>query len=427
MSEEKIGVIGLGYVGLPLALLLGEKFSDVVGFDIDPKRVKELGEGLDRTCECDEGALKATSVRFTSNPEDLRDRSFQIVAVPTPITEWKRPDLGPVRAASRTLGKVLSQGAVAVYESTVYPGVTEDICGPILEEESGLTRGVGFKLGYSPERVNPGDKERTIDKIVKVVSGEDEETLERVAAVYGTIIAAGIHRAPSIRVAEAAKVIENTQRDLNIALMNELAIIFDKMGIRTHDVLEAARTKWNFLPFSPGLVGGHCISVDPFYLTTKAEELGYHPQVILAGRRINDGMGKFIADKMVQSIAGIGLPLKRARVAILGVTFKEDVPDIRNSRVPDIVAELLEFGIQPFVHDPFADPEETHEEHGITLQSWEELTDLDGVILAVAHKPYRAMAPAELVSSLRIGGALIDVKSMLDPASVRSDLHYWSL
>jgi UDP-N-acetyl-D-galactosamine dehydrogenase len=324
------------------------------------------------------------------------------------------------------VGRHLSPGALVCYESTVYPGVTEEICGPILERESGLKRGRDFKLGYSPERINPGDREHTIDRIVKVVSGEDEEALERVASAYGAVIGAGVHRAPSIRVAEAAKVIENTQRDLNIALMNELAIICDRLGIATRDVLAAARTKWNFLPFSPGLVGGHCIGVDPYYLTAKAEQLGYHPEVILAGRRLNDGMGTYVAQRTVKLLVQNGIGILRARVGVLGVTFKEDVPDIRNSRVPDIIRELNEFGATVLVHDPLADPHECEEEYGIRLASWGEMSKLDAVIVAVAHQAYREMPARTLLSGLRVGGVLVDVRSMLD----RDDLPpvvYWSL
>jgi UDP-N-acetyl-D-galactosamine dehydrogenase len=418
-NSETIALVGLGYVGLPLAVLLAERGFDVLGFDPDAERVEALRRGLDRTREVDAARLRKAPARYTSNSAELKGRTFFIVAVPTPIDAQKRPDLSALRSASRTVGEALTKGATVVYESTVYPGVTEEFCGPILEQASGLKRGIDFTLGYSPERVNPGDKEHTIEKIVKVVSAEDQATLERLVRVYGSIIEAGLHRAPSIKVAEAAKVIENTQRDLNIALMNELALIFDMMGIRTKDVLDAAATKWNFLPFRPGLVGGHCIGVDPYYLTTKAEELGYRPEVILAGRRINDNMGKFVARHTVKMLANIGLPLKRARVAVLGVTFKENVPDI--------VAELKLFGIDPFVHDPHADPEETHEEYGIRLAPWDELTDLDGIVLAVAHNEYVDMPVLELVKNLRPGGALVDVKSALDRCAVRPDVAYWSL
>jgi len=316
---------------------------------------------------------------------------------------------------------------VVVYESTVYPGVTEEICGPVLARESGLKPTIDFKLGYSPERINPGDREHTLTRIVKVVAGEDEPTLKRVAEVYKAVVQAGVHPAPSIKVAEAAKVIENIQRDLNVALMNELAFIFDRMNIRTKDVLEAARTKWNFLPFAAGLVGGHCIGVDPYYLTTKAEELGYHPQVILSGRRINDGMGVFVAQRTVKLLANANLPLKGCRVGILGLTFKENVSDLRNSRVPDIVAELKQFGIDALVHDPLADIRETQDEYGICLKHWRELSDLDALIYAVKHDFYQKLPPEDLLSRLRLGGVLVDVKGVLDPETIPSSLHYWSL
>jgi len=348
------------------------------------------------------------------------------VAVPTPIDKWNRPDLRPVIGASETIGKVLKKGDIVVYESTVYPGVTEELCGPTLCRVSGLAQGRDFRLGYSPERINPGDKEHTITRITKVVSGEDEATLNTVAEVYGAVITAGIHKAPSIKVAEAAKVIENTQRDINIALMNELAMIFDRMGIRTQDVLQAARTKWNFLPFTPGLVGGHCIGVDPYYLTTKAEELGYHPQVILAGRRINDGMGAYVAQRTVKMLIHAGLPVKGAKVGILGLTFKEDVPDIRNSRVPDIIAELRQFGIDPLVHDPMAEAHEVLEEYNLKLASQAEFKNLDATILAVSHKPYVSQL-GELLGGLRPGSVLVDVKAIIPPAQVPASIHFWSL
>ncbi|HEY3297378.1 MAG TPA: nucleotide sugar dehydrogenase, partial [Armatimonadota bacterium] len=390
--KEKIAVIGLGYVGLPVAMAFARKFPGTIGFDINRDRVKALTSGRDKTGECTEEDLVSTDIRWTSDPQDLKSVTFFVVAVPTPIDASKRPDLGPVRRASMTVGRVISPGAVVVYESTVYPGVTEDICGPLIAKESGLRQGIDFKLGYSPERINPGDKEHTLTKITKVVSGEDAETLDRVADTYGAIIDAGIHRASSIKVAEAAKVIENTQRDLNISLMNELAKIFDLMGISTTEVLAAAGTKWNFLKFSPGLVGGHCIGVDPYYLTAKAEELGYRPEVILAGRRTNDSMGKYIAEKMVKLlIKADGKSVKHCRVGVLGLTFKENVPDLRNSRVPDIIAELQEYGISPLVHDPLADPAETLKEYGVRISKWEELSELDGMILAVPHKSYLGM------------------------------------
>lgn len=427
MSAERIVTVGLGYVGLPVALAFARKFEGAVGFDISARRIEELRGGHDRTREVEDAALRSTSLRFTHDPAEVGAPSFIVVTVPTPIDGNRQPDLGPLRSASETVGRFLTKGAVVVYESTVYPGVTEEFCGPILERVSGLRQGVDFKLGYSPERINPGDKEHTLERTVKVVAGEDAETLERVAKVYEAVVDAGVHRAASIKVAEAAKVIENTQRDLNIALMNELAIIFDRMGIRTLDVLEAAGTKWNFLPFRPGLVGGHCIGVDPYYLTAKAEALGYHPQVILAGRRINDGMGAYTAQRLVKLLIEQGKGIKGARVGILGLTFKENVPDLRNSRVPDIVGELRQFGIEPLVHDPMADADEALEEYGLRLSSFDELSELDGLVVAVAHEGYKAMAREELFGTLGPRGAIADLKSMLSPREVPSSIAYWSL
>ena len=424
--QEKIAVIGLGYVGLPVALAFARKFPGTVGFDIHAEKVAELCAGHDRNGEVPREVLENTPLAMTSKLEDLRGATFFVVAVPTPVDENNVPDLTPVVKASETVGKVLSKGAVVVYESTVYPGVTEDVAGAVLAKVSGLRR-EDFKLGYSPERINPGDKEHTLERITKVVSGEDAETLDRVAAAYGAIIDAGIHRAPSIKVAEAAKVIENTQRDLNIALMNELAIIFDLMGIRTSDVLAAAGTKWNFLKFKPGLVGGHCIGVDPYYLTMKAQQLGYQPEVILAGRRINNRMGPFVAQKLVKLLIELDRPVKGARVGVLGLTFKEDCSDLRNSKVPDIVEELREFGIEPRVCDPVASAEEAKHEYGLTLTPFEELRDLDAVVVAVAHKAYAAMGPEKLLACVRDGGVVVDVKSVLDPARVRVGLRHWSL
>ncbi|HLU65976.1 MAG TPA: nucleotide sugar dehydrogenase [Kofleriaceae bacterium] len=429
MSEsrsETIAVIGLGYVGLPVALALSRKFP-TTGFDINSRRVDLLSRGRDDTGEVSEEELRGASLRFTTKVDELRGTTFYVVAVPTPIDHNIRPDLRPLIAASETVGKVLEKGAVVVYESTVYPGVTEEVCGPVLERVSGLKAGVDFTLGYSPERINPGDREHTFERITKVVSGQDAATLDRVAAVYGAVVTAGVHRAPSIKVAEAAKVIENTQRDLNIALMNELALIFDRLGIRTRDVLDAAATKWNFLRFAPGLVGGHCIGVDPYYLTTKAEELGYQPQVILSGRRINNGVGAFVAQRTMKMLSRAGVPLNRARVGILGLTFKENVPDLRNSRIPDIVNELTEFGVEPLVHDPLGNPEEALEEYGVRLCEWDELVGLDALILAVAHRKYLDMPRSDLLSLVRDGGAVIDVKSVLDPSEMERGLSYWSL
>ncbi|MBD2577194.1 nucleotide sugar dehydrogenase [Oscillatoria sp. FACHB-1406] len=425
--SDRITVIGLGYVGLPVALALAEKFPNTIGFDINPDRIQELKAGRDRTKEVTPQALQQTSLQFTADIEDLSATNFFIVAVPTPIDRNSRPDLSPLLKASELVAKVLQPGSVVVYESTVYPGVTEEICGPALARTSGLKQGIDFKLGYSPERINPGDKAHTLAKIVKVVSGEDAETLERVASVYEAIIEAGVYRAPSIKVAEMAKVIENTQRDLNIAFMNELALICDRLDIRTHDVLQAAQTKWNFLPFTPGLVGGHCIGVDPYYLTTKAEELGYNPQVILAGRRINDSMGNYIAQRLVKLLVKANLPIKNARIGILGLTFKENVPDLRNSRIPDIVQELQQFGINPLIHDPLANHKEAQREYGIQLAVWSELSNLDGMIFAVNHQYYLELPLAELLKKLRPSSVLIDVKSALDPNSLFPNIYYWSL
>jgi len=423
--SENIAVIGLGYVGLPVALAFAKKFP-TVGFDIHADKVRELVSGYDRNHEVPEAVLKGTKLKMSSDPATLATATFWVIAVPTPVDENNVPDLTPVVKASETVGKHLKKGDVVVYESTVYPGVTEDICGPVLAKVSGLPR-TDFKLGYSPERINPGDTEHTLERITKVVSGEDAETLERVAACYGAIIDAGVHRAPSIKVAEAAKVIENTQRDINIALMNELALIFDRIGVRTADVLAAAGTKWNFLKFRPGLVGGHCIGVDPYYLTTMAQRVGYHSEVILAGRRINDNMGRYVAQRTVKHLVNANIPVKGARVGVLGLTFKEDVNDIRNSKVPTIVHELREFGVQTLLHDPHANAAETHHEYGLELNQFEEFRALDGIVLAVSHKQYLEMGAEKLTACLRDGGVFMDVKSTFEPAQVASRVRYWSL
>ena len=423
----KIAVLGLGYVGLPVALAFARKFADTVGFDINSHRVDELNSGWDSTGEVEREILQATTLKIADKLEDIAESNFYVVAVPTPVDQNHQPDLTPLIKASQTLGKILKSGDIIVYESTVYPGVTEEICSSILAQVSGLQQGRDFKLGYSPERINPGDKNHTLEKIVKVVSGEDAETRDRIAGVYEAIIDAGIYRAPSIKVAEAAKVIENIQRDINIALMNELAIIFDRLDIRTHDVLSAARTKWNFLPFTPGLVGGHCIGVDPYYLTTKAEELGYHPQVILAGRRINDGMGTFLAQRSIKLLVSANRPIRGAKVGILGITFKENVADLRNSRVPDIVAELQQFGIVPLVHDPHADRSATREEYNIDLVDWEVLVELDAIILAVPHQFYLSLSRDRLLASLHSHGVFMDVKSAIAPSTLPETISYWSL
>ena len=424
--SERIACVGLGYVGLPVALAFARKFPGAIGFDIHTEKVNELRRGFDRNRECSEEVLKKSSLKITSDPKDLQGATFFVVAVPTPVDKNNVPDLTPVIKSSETVGKALSKGSVVVYESTVYPGVTEDICGPILARVSGLSRS-DFKLGYSPERINPGDKDHTLERITKVVSGEDAATLERVAAAYGAIIDAGIHRAPSIKVAEAAKVIENTQRDINIALMNELALIFDRMGIRTSDVLTAAGTKWNFLKFRPGLVGGHCIGVDPYYLTTKAQELGYQPEVILAGRRINNNVGPYIAQRTVKMLINADLPVKGARVGVLGLTFKEDCNDLRNSKVPDILTELHQFGIDGIIHDPIASAPEAVHEYGIKLASLDEYEKLDGLICAVSHKHYLEMGQSKILSFVKDGGVFIDIKSAFDPAKMERGIRYWSL
>ncbi len=425
--KPKIAVIGLGYVGLPLALEFAKKFPGTVGFDIDQHRVDQLRSGRDITGETPDTEIKGTSLHVTSDLADMRGCNFFVVGVPTPVDINNQPDLGAVLGACESVGRVLGKGSIVVFESTVYPGVTEEICGPALARISGLTQGVDFKLGYSPERINPGDREHFLTKVVKVVSGEDAATLNTVAEVYGGVITAGVYRAASIKVAEAAKVIENTQRDLNIALMNELAIIFDRMGISTKEVLDAASTKWNFLRFSPGLVGGHCIGVDPYYLTAKAQQLGYHPQVILAGRRINDSMGVFVAQRVIKEMVNAGFMLKGARVGILGLTFKENVSDLRNSRVPDIVRELKEFGILPIVHDPHGDPRVAQEHYGIKLSPLDEFHDLDAVVLAVAHKEYLQKRPETFVSMLKKGGIVADIKSAFGTKDFPGSLRYWSL
>jgi UDP-N-acetyl-D-galactosamine dehydrogenase len=425
LEQEKIAVIGLGYVGLPVALSFGRKLP-TVGFDIRQRRVDELKKGHDETLEVTSEQLKAAEkLDMTADPAKLAECTFFIVAVPTPIDSNNRPDLGPMISASKTIGPHLKKGDCVVYESTVYPGVTEEVCGPILDQLSGLKNGVDYFLGYSPERINPGDKEHTFEKIMKVVSGQDAETLDRVARVYSSVVTAGVHKAPSIKVAEAAKVIENTQRDLNIALMNELAFIFDRMGIRTQDVLEAAGTKWNFLKFSPGLVGGHCIGVDPYYLTTKAQELGYLPEVILAGRRINNNVGPYIAQKCVKMLTSLDVPLRKAKVGILGLTFKENVPDLRNSKIPDIVAELTQYGIDAMVHDPMGDAKEAHEEYKIELTSLDKFQGLDAIILAVAHNEYISNLDS-VFARVRDGGVVIDVKSIVKVKPPRG-IRLWSL
>jgi UDP-N-acetyl-D-galactosamine dehydrogenase len=427
-QTRSIAVVGLGYVGLPIAVAFGKQ-GPVVGFDINKAKIAELRRGVDRTGEVSTADLKASQVQYTWEPAELKAADFIIVAVPTPINEALQPDFTALQKSSELIGSNLAPGTIVVYESTVYPGATEEVCLPILEKMSGMKAGVDFKIGYSPERINPGDKEHTLERIIKVVSAQDAESLEIVAKTYETVVKAGIHRASSIKVAEAAKVIENTQRDLNIALMNELALIFHRLGIDTKSVLEAAGTKWNFLRFSPGLVGGHCIGVDPYYLTAKAESVGYHPQVILSGRRINNGMGKFVAEQTMKLLSQLPRPVNDLKVAVLGLTFKENVPDLRNSKVPDIINELREYGVQVVVHDPIAESGEAVHEYGIKLVDWKDLKDVDCVIVAVAHRSFLEIGLSELLKPLRDqkSGVLIDVKSIFDPSKVPPSIKYWRL
>jgi UDP-N-acetyl-D-galactosamine dehydrogenase len=429
VSRQRIAVVGLGYVGLPLAVALARHFP-VTGFDISPARVAELTHGKDHTREVMPEDLAKGDIRFTSEPSVLGGANIIIVAVPTPVDSHKIPDLACLRNACAMVGKNMRQGAVVIFESTVYPGVTEEICVPILEKESGLALGRDFSVGYSPERVNPGDRVHTLENVVKIVSGNDAACTETVAAIYGRVIRAGIHKAPSIKVAEAAKVIENTQRDLNIALMNEFSLIFHCLGIDTLEVLEAAGTKWNFLAFTPGLVGGHCIGVDPYYLTYKAEETGYAAQVILAGRRINDGMGKYVAEQAVKSMIRQGCPIREAKVGVLGLTFKENVPDLRNSKVADMIAELQTYGITVLVHDPLADPPEAKREYGCDLLPLESLVGLDALILAVGHQAYADLSLAELSERFKNPGTplLLDIKGFWNKEQAESlGYGYWCL
>jgi UDP-N-acetyl-D-galactosamine dehydrogenase len=424
---RKIAVIGLGYVGLPVAVAFGRN-EPVIGFDIDPARIAELRGGQDRTREVEPADLKAAQVQFTSDPADLRRADFHIVAVPTPIDAARNPDLRPLLSATATVGHQLKRGDVVVYESTVYPGCTEEECVPLLERESGLKGGVDFTVGYSPERINPGDKLHTFTRIVKVVSGQDARTLEIVAAVYGSVVQAGIHKAPTIKTAEAAKVIENTQRDLNIALMNELSLLFDRLGIDTQAVLAASRTKWNFLPFEPGLVGGHCIGVDPYYLTFKAEQVGFHPDVILAGRRINDGMGQYVGAQVMKRLVKQGHVAQKSRVTVLGLTFKQDVPDLRNSLVAQVIRELASYDVAVQVHDACADPQEAQHEYGVTLLPLERLQPAQAVVLAVPHKLYVEGGWALIRRLLAPGPAVVaDVRGVLKSADAPAQCAYWRL
>ncbi len=421
-------VVGLGYVGLPVAVEFGKQ-RPTIGFDLSTKKVERLKQFNDATGEVPADELRrARMLQVTDDPEQIRKADYIIVAVPTPVNEARQPDFSPLESASEVVGKHMKKGAIVVYESTVYPGATEEICVPLLEKHSGMRWKQDFHVGYSPERINPGDKEHTFTKILKVVSGDDAETLDQVAGLYSSVVKAGVYEASSIKVAEAAKVIENTQRDLNIAFVNELAIIFDRLGIDSREVLEAAGTKWNFLKFQPGLVGGHCIGVDPYYLTHKAELTGYHPEVILAGRRINDGMGPYVARKAVQEMIHAGRNILGARVNVLGMTFKEDCKDIRNSKVIDVIRELQQYGVQCFVHDPQADPEETMHEYGIRLSSWDELPAADALILAVAHKSFLEIPTAAYLRKIVPQGCLVQVKSALDPVAFRREgVRVWRL
>jgi UDP-N-acetyl-D-glucosamine/UDP-N-acetyl-D-galactosamine dehydrogenase len=425
--SERIAIIGLGYVGLPVAVALARVFPGTIGFDISERRVTALRDGIDHTGEITTAELHDAALTFTTNPADLAGADFFVVTVPTPIDQQRCPDLEPLRQACRSIARVLRPGGVVVFESTVYPGVTEEVCGPLLGQLSGLEPGVDFGLGYSPERINPGDTTHRLGDVVKVISASDEATLTRLVKVYGAIVPAGLHCAPSIKVAEAAKVIENTQRDLNIALMNELALILDRLGLRTRDVLAAAQTKWNFLPFTPGLVGGHCIGVDPYYLTAKAEAVGYHPEVILAGRRINDGMAAFVVQRLVKLLIQADLPVRQARVGILGMTFKENVPDLRNSKVGDMLTELRQYGMAVRIHDPLASAADLEAAFGLAPSALEAFTDLDALVLAVPHRAYLELSAGRLFGMVRPGGALLDIKAVLRPDDAPADRLYWSL
>ena len=428
-GEEKISLVGLGYVGMPIAVAFARKVK-VVGFDLNEAKINLYKSGIDPTREVGDDVIKTTAVEFTADPAKLKEAKFHIVAVPTPVNDDHTPDLTPVEGASRLLGQNLTKGSIVVFESTVYPGVTEDICVPILEKESGLKCGVDFKIGYSPERINPGDKVHRLETITKIVSGMDEETLDEVAKVYELVVEAGVHRAESIKVAEAAKVIENSQRDINIAFMNELSIIFNRMGIDTKAVLEAAGTKWNFLKFFPGLVGGHCIGVDPYYLTYKAEQLGYHSQIILSGRRINDDMGKYVAESVVKNIIKADLPVRNAKVAILGFTFKENCPDTRNTKIIDIYNELGEYGISPIVVDETADAEEAQKLYGIKFGTMDDIKNMDAVIIAVAHDEFLKLTKDDIRGFFNPDNkvkVLADIKGLLNRKEYEEEFSYWRL
>ena len=430
-KEEKISIVGLGYVGMPIAVAFAKKV-DVIGFDISREKVELYKNGIDPTKEVGDDIIKETTVEFTADENKLKEAKFHIVAVPTPVNADHTPDLRPVESASRTVGRNLTKGSIVVFESTVYPGVTEEICIPILEKESGMKCGEDFKVGYSPERINPGDKVHRLETIVKVVSGMDEESLDVIAKVYELVVDAGVHRAESIKVAEAAKVIENSQRDINIAFMNELSIIFNKMGIDTKAVLKAAGTKWNFLNFTPGLVGGHCIGVDPYYLTYKAEQLGYHSQIILSGRRINDDMGKYVVENLIKNLIKADVPVKDAKVAILGFTFKENCPDTRNTRVIDIVNELKEYGLTPVIADPEADAEEAKHEYGIVFDSIEDIKGMDAIVVAVGHDQFLKFTREDFEKMFKDGSneskVLLDIKGILDRKEYEAaGYKYWRL
>lgn len=430
-GKEKLAVVGMGYVGLPLAIAFSEKDFNVIGFDINQNKIEKYLNGQDPTNEVgDERIKNSKNIEFTSNETKLKEAKFIIVAVPTPVLENKMPDLRPLEGASTVIGRNLSKGTIVVYESTVYPGATEEVCLPILEKESGLKCGIDFKIGYSPERINPSDKVNTLTKIMKITSGMDKESSDIIADVYSQVITAGIHRASSIKVAEAAKVIENSQRDINIAFVNELSLIFDRIGIDTLEVLEAAGTKWNFLPYRPGLVGGHCIGVDPYYLANKASELGYHAQVILAGRRINDNMAKFVAEKTIKKLINDNIRVKGADILVMGLTFKENCPDLRNSKVNDIIKELREYGANVHVIDPMAPKEEALEEYGIILEDESCIKNMDAVVVAVGHKEYRDMKPADLrkyFNPVYAKPLLIDVKSIFNKEEAEKEYDYWRL
>ena len=430
-KEEKISLVGLGYVGMPIAVSFAKKVS-VLGFDISKEKIEIYKKGIDPTKEVGDEAIRQTTVDFTADESKLKEAKFHIVAVPTPVNADHTPDLRPIESASRTVGRNLTKGSIVVFESTVYPGVTEEICIPILEKESGMKCGEDFKVGYSPERINPGDKVHRLETIVKVVSGMDEESLDIIAKVYELVVDAGVYRAESIKVAEAAKVIENSQRDINIAFMNELSIIFNKMGIDTKAVLKTAGTKWNFLNFFPGLVGGHCIGVDPYYLTYKAEQLGYHSQIILSGRRINDDMGKYVVENLIKNLIKVDVPVKDAKVAILGFTFKENCPDTRNTRVIDIVNELKEYGLAPMIADPHADAEEAKQEYGIEFDSLNNITDMDAVVIAVGHDEFLNLSQEELnklfKNTLNQNKVILDIKGVLDRKEYeKAEYRYWRL